>query len=146
MRLIALPCGRHRNSRSHVSTASERTNFSVRPLAQIGMREVDELAVEPLARDLPDLEARMRQREAQQLAAGVAGRADDGRRIKRFGHELTGCTDAPSASEIDARCRPLVRPAVGRGPAVAGHLQAEVHHALGMFTLVGAMLLRNSIV
>ena len=51
--------------------------LQLRPLPQIRMREVDELAVEPLARDLLHLEIRMREREAQQFAAGVAGRADD---------------------------------------------------------------------
>ena len=42
------------------------------------MREVHELAVEPLARDLLHLEIRMGEREPEQLAAGVAGGADDG--------------------------------------------------------------------
>jgi hypothetical protein len=41
------------------------------------MREVDELPVEPLARDLPDLELRMRQRETKQLTAGISGRTND---------------------------------------------------------------------
>ena len=51
--------------------------LELRALAQVGMREVDELAIEPFARDLLHLEMRMRQREAKQFAAGVAGRAND---------------------------------------------------------------------
>ena len=42
------------------------------------MREVDELAIEPFARDLFDREVRMPEREPQQLAAGVTRRANDG--------------------------------------------------------------------
>src|SRR5687768_3721034 len=42
------------------------------------MREMHELAVEPLAGDLLDLELRMRERQTQQLATGVPGRTDDG--------------------------------------------------------------------
>ena len=48
--------------------------------SQIRMREVDELPVEPLAGHLPDVDVRMGEEEPQQLAAGVAGRADDRRR------------------------------------------------------------------
>ena len=44
------------------------------------MREVNELAIEPFARDLLDLEVWMPESETQQLAAGVAGCADDGNR------------------------------------------------------------------
>ena len=51
--------------------------LQLRAFAKIRMREVDELAVEPLARDLLHLEMRMREREAQQFAAGIAGGADD---------------------------------------------------------------------
>ena len=49
-----------------------------RPAPQIGMREVHELAVQPLARHLPHVEAWMAEEQPDQLAAGVAGRADDG--------------------------------------------------------------------
>ena len=42
------------------------------------MREVDELAIEPFARNLLHLEVGVREREAKQFAPGVAGRADDG--------------------------------------------------------------------
>ena len=56
------------------------------------------------------LEVRMRQRQAQQLAAGVAGGADD-RNCERsvtwsvlIGVNPERYADAPSASEIDARC------------------------------------------
>ena len=51
--------------------------LELRALPQIRVREVDELAIEPLARDLLHLEMRMGKREAQQFTAGVAGRADD---------------------------------------------------------------------
>jgi hypothetical protein len=50
------------------------------------MREMHELPVETLARDLLHLEIRMGKREAQQFAAGVAGRADD-RDRKSVGHD-----------------------------------------------------------
>jgi hypothetical protein len=50
------------------------------------MREVHELAVEPLACDLLDLEMGMREGEAKQLATGVAGGADDGNR-QAIGHD-----------------------------------------------------------
>ena len=50
------------------------------------MRKVDELAIEPLARHLPDVEMRMGECEPQQLAAGVAGRTDD-RNRKAIGHD-----------------------------------------------------------
>ena len=41
------------------------------------MREVDELAVEPLARDLLDLELGVRQGETKELASGISGGAND---------------------------------------------------------------------
>ena len=49
-----------------------------RAAPQIGVREVDELAVEPLAGHLRHVEPRMAEQEPKQLAAGVAGGADDG--------------------------------------------------------------------
>ena len=51
--------------------------LQLRASPQIGMREVDELAIEPLAGDLPDLEMRMREREPKKFAPGVTGGADD---------------------------------------------------------------------
>jgi hypothetical protein len=44
------------------------------------MREVDELAVEPLARHLSHVHVGMREQKAEQFAAGVSGRAQDRRR------------------------------------------------------------------
>ena len=52
--------------------------LQLRSLAQVRMREVHELAVEALARDLLHLEIRVSEGEAQQFAAGVAGGTDDG--------------------------------------------------------------------
>ena len=51
------------------------------------MREVHELPVETLARDLLHLEVRMGERKPEQFAAGVPGRADDGNG-KPIGHDL----------------------------------------------------------
>lgn len=113
------------------------------------MREVDELAVEPFARNLPDVQPRMCQREAQQFAAGIARRANDGdsqsishKRVRLF----CGYADAPSAREIDARRGPSsVQPLAAIQPSAATFRQKSTMRS-GMFTFVGAMLLRNSIV
>ena len=60
--------------------------LQLRSLPEVGVREVHELAVEPLAGDLLYLQIRMCQREAEQFAAGVAGGADDGDR-ERGSHD-----------------------------------------------------------
>src|SRR5687767_4238116 len=103
------------------------------------MGEVHELAVEPLAGDLFDLEPGMRERKSQQLAPGIAGGAHD-----RNGSHYA---DAPSASEIAARCgcSPSRHPFAAFHPRAATSRQKSTIRS-GMSTLVGAMLLRNSIV
>ena len=127
------------------SSASERTNFRCVRSPQIRMREVNELAVEPLAGDLPHVELRMGEQQTQQFAAGVAGRADDG------GGETLGHVTSYTRRAFGQRdCRDVRhdprRPAIrGIPPSVATCRQKSTIRS-GMFTPVGAMLLRNSIV
>jgi hypothetical protein len=65
-------------------------------LAEIRMREVHELPIEPLAGDLFHFELRVREGQTKQLASGVPGGANNRDRDHQ--------ADAPSASEIDASC------------------------------------------
>src|SRR5205085_11842950 len=50
--------------------------LELRALPQVRMREMHELAIQPLTGDLLHLEIRMGQRQTQQFAAGIAGGAD----------------------------------------------------------------------
>jgi hypothetical protein len=56
----------------------ERDEFQLARGAQVRVSEVDEGACISLARDLRDVDLRVREQQAQQLAPGVAGRAGDG--------------------------------------------------------------------
>jgi hypothetical protein len=53
---------------------------------EVRMREVDELTVEPFARHLTKVKARVAEKQAQQLATRVTRSADDGRGKTMRGH------------------------------------------------------------
>jgi hypothetical protein len=60
--------------------------LQLRALAEIRVREMHELAVEPFARDLLHLEMRVGKGETQQLAARISRRANN-RNRKTIGHD-----------------------------------------------------------
>ena len=80
---------------------------------EVGMREVDELAVEPLARDLPHVEVRMRRAAAAAARRRCSRTRRRWRRIDAIGHRAS-CYDRRAFGErnrghVRRRCPPASR-------------------------------------
>jgi hypothetical protein len=66
--------------KEHIDSVQRVGSYELqsRPTPEVGVREVQELTVQPLAGDLPHVEPRMTKQQTEELTSGVTGATDDG--------------------------------------------------------------------